>query len=180
MKRGFILIALVLLVSTFAWTATTSATGFQANFVETRTLPGFNTPLITHGEVQFNAEGLRWETTSPYHYLFEMHGKQAWEQLPDGRTRQLDPAQVPWLAAIKQLLSSAFGGNQTELKKYFQVSVTPLANGRRVLLTPKPGALAQAIARIEVTESAPGHPEQLVIHETSGGRLEIRFKPSAP
>lgn len=181
MKRALVSIVLVLLGCAFSVSATTtSVAGFQANFIETRTLPGFNTPLVTHGQVRFSTEGFRWEITSPYHYLFVMHGNQAHEQLPNGRTHQLDPAHTPWLVAVKQLLASALDGNQAELKKYFQVSITPLVHGQRVLLTPKPGALAQAIAHIEVTESAPGHPEQLVIHETSGGRLEIRFKPSAP
>lgn len=153
---------------------------FQANFVETRTLPGFDTPLVTHGQVQFDSAGFRWEVTAPYHYLFEMQGDKAQEQLPDGRVRKLDAAQTPWLIAVRQLLASALSGNQAELQKYFAVRIAPAAKGRQVSLTPKPGALAQAIQGIEVTESAPGHPEQLVIHETGGGRLDIRFTPITP
>jgi hypothetical protein len=39
--------------------------------------------------------------------------------------------------------------------------------------------MANAIVSIEVTESAPGHPQALVIKETSGGRMDIRFSPAA-
>lgn len=163
-----------------AQSAEPATNGFRAAFTETRSLPGFDTPLVTHGQVRFDAGGFRWEVTAPYHYLFEMRGEQAQEQLPDGRVRKLDAAQTPWLLAVRQLLASALSGDPAQLKRYFTAEVTPLAQGRRVLLTPKPGVLAQAIAHIEVTESAPGHPEQLVIQESAGGRLDIRFTPITP
>lgn len=167
-------------VACVARAAVPATPGFQANFVEIRTLPGFDTPLVMHGRVHFDPAGFRWEVTAPYHYLFEMHGEQAEEQLPDGQRRKLDATQIPWLVAVKQLLASALSANQAELQKYFEVQVTPEPKGQHVALTPKPGALAQAIQRIEVTESAPGHPEQLVIRETGGGRLTIRFSPATP
>lgn len=179
-SRATLLVILLLAGISGVHAAAPAAGNFQANFVETRTLPGFDTPLISHGRVQFNAGGFRWEITAPYHYLFEMHGGQAQEQLPDGQVRKFDPAQTPWLIAVKQLLASALSGNRAELQKYFQVETTPQSQGQRVLLAPKPGVLAQAIQGIEVTESAPGHPEQLVIQETGGGRLDIRFTPATP
>ncbi|HKS93849.1 MAG TPA: outer membrane lipoprotein carrier protein LolA [Gammaproteobacteria bacterium] len=154
---------------------------FSARFVETRTLPGFDTALISHGVLSVDAShGFRWEITAPYHYLFEMHGTQAREQLPDGSVRQLDPEQAPWLAAVEQIFVGALSGNMAQLQRYFEVHVQPLARGRRVTLTPKPGPLSQAIAGIEVVESAPGRPEQIEIRETSGGRLQLRFTPISP
>ncbi|MGH8400357.1 MAG: outer membrane lipoprotein carrier protein LolA [Gammaproteobacteria bacterium] len=159
-----------------------ATTGFDASFVQTRTLPGFSAPLVSHGNMRFDqVHGFHWEITAPYHYVFEMNGKQAQEQLPDGSVRQLDPDQTPWLAAVEHIFISALAGDDTDLQRYFNVAATPLAKGRRVLLTPRPGPMADAIISIEVTESAPGHPERLVIKETSGGRMEIRFNSkSAP
>lgn len=174
------LLAVLLCISVCGAHAAPATGNFQANFVEIRTLPGFDTALVTHGQVQFDSAGFRWEVTAPYHYLFDMRGDKAQEQLPDGSVRKLDPAQTPWLVAVKQLLASALSGNQAELQKYFAVQITPSPTGRQISLTPKSGALAQAIQGIEVTESAPGHPEQLVIHETGGGRLDIRFTPITP
>jgi hypothetical protein len=153
--------------------------GFDSTFVQTRNLPGFSTPLISHGSMRFdNVHGFHWEITAPYHYVFEMNGKQAHEELPDGSTRRLDPDQTPWLAAVEHIFISALSGDQTDLERYFAVSVTPLATGERISLTPKPGPMADAIVSIQVTESAPGHPERLEIKETSGGFMDIRFSPA--
>lgn len=158
-----------------------SPTAFTADFVQTRTLPGFNTPLVSHGVLHFDpAQGFRWEITSPYHYLFEMNGGRAQERLPDGTLRKLDPDQTPWLVAVERIFVGALSGDASRLQQYFDVSVQPLARGRRVTLTPKPGPLAQAIARIQVLESAPGRPQQLDIREASGGSMQIRFTPLTP
>jgi hypothetical protein len=153
---------------------------FAADFVQTRTLPGFSTPLVSHGDMGYDAtHGFHWEITQPYHYLFEMNGKQAHEELPDGTKRDLDPDQTPWLAAVEHIFISALSGDRAELQRYFSVvSRSAAGGGDELTLAPKPGAIANAITRIEVTESAPGRPQHLEIFETSGGHMEIRFTPA--
>lgn len=175
--------ALCLLAASGVHAATTPRipAAFSARFVETRSLPGFDTPLISHGLLSVDAaHGFRWEITAPYHYVFEMNGGKAREQLPDGSVRELDTEQAPWLAAVEQIFVGALSGNTARLQRYFDVQVQPLAQGQRVTLTPKPGPLSQAIAGIEVVESTPGRPEQIEIRETSGGRLQLRFTPISP
>lgn len=175
---GFMLAAMLLSRVALAMPSSPTTPGFDATFVQTRTLPGFGTPLVSHGVMRYDqAHGFHWEITAPYHYVFEMHGNTAHEQLPDGSTRILDPAQTPWLAAVQHIFVSALAGNRSDLERYFTLAVTKLAHSQRVLLTPKPGAIAKAIVSIEVIESTPGHPERLVIRETSGGRMDIRFSP---
>lgn len=159
----------------------TTTPSFDASFVQTRSLPGFGAPLVSHGFLRFDAaHGFRWEITAPYHYVFVMNGGQAHEELPDGSTRQLDPSQTPWLAAVEHIFISALSGNRSDLQQYFDVVTQHLSRGQRITLTPKPGPIAEAIISIQVTERAPGHPEQLEIRETSGGRMDIRFTPVAP
>ena len=154
--------------------------GFAASFVQTRTVPDFDTPIVSHGNMSYDAaHGFHWEITQPYHYLFEMNGKQAHEQLPDGTQRDLDPDQTPWLAAVEHIFISALSGDRSQLQAYFSVVEKPAAQGRDLTLTPKPGPIAQAIDRIEVEESAPGQPRHLQIFESSGGHMDIRFTPSA-
>lgn len=175
--------ALCLLAAGAVHAATTPRVpaAFSARFVETRTLPGFDTPLVSHGVLRVDAvHGFRWEITAPYHYLFEMDGAEAREQLPDGSVRQLDPEQAPWLAAVEQIFVGALSGNTARLQRYFEVHVQPLARGRQIMLTPRPGPLSRAIARIQVVESAPGRPEQIDIRESSGGSLQLRFTPISP
>jgi hypothetical protein len=175
---AFVLLGLVALAHAAAPPA-----AFAARFVETRTLPGFDQPLVSHGVMRFSkAQGFHWEITTPYHYVFEMKDGRATEQLPDGSKRTLDPDKTPWLAAVQHIFVSALSGDRARLAPYFKVKVRDLpgGSGRQMTLTPKSGALGQAITRIEVTESAPGQPRHLVIEETSGGRMDMRFTPIPP
>jgi len=151
---------------------------FAASFVQTRTVPNFDTPIVSRGNMRYDkVKGFHWEITAPYHYLFEMSGKLAHEQLPDGTQRDLDPDQTPWLAAVEHIFISALSGDRAELQAYFTVVSTAAANGTDLTLTPKSGPIANAISRIEVEESAPGQPRHLQIFETSGGHMDIRFSP---
>ena len=179
MKSRALLPLLVLCLAPLA-RADAPPAGFAARFVQTRTMPGFDTPIVSRGNMSYDkATGFHWEITRPYHYLFEMNGKQAHEQLPDGTQRDLDPDQTPWLAAVEHIFISALSGDRSKLETYFSVVEKPAAQGEDVTLTPKPGPIAEAIQRIEVEESAPGQPRHLQIFETSGGHMDIRFSPLA-
>ncbi|MGH8307747.1 MAG: LolA family protein [Gammaproteobacteria bacterium] len=147
---------------------------FTAKFIETRTLPGFDQPLVSHGLATFNrARGVTWEVTSPYHYVFKMNPTGVEEQMPDGSVRHLDAQQAPWLGVVRQVFSGALAGDTSELEQYFDVQVSKLKDGRRIELVPKPGAMSQVIKHISVVEA--GTPQSLRIDEASGGRIEIRF-----
>ncbi|MDN5925208.1 MAG: outer membrane lipoprotein carrier protein LolA [Xanthomonadales bacterium] len=151
---------------------------FAASFVQTRTLPGFDQPLVSHGVMRFSADaGFHWEITQPYHYVFDMRDGVAKEQLPDGSSRTLQAGQTPWLEAVEHIFVSALSGDQSRLDQYFVVVIKPLAHGRHVTLTPKPGAMGKVIERIEVTESSPGHPQHMAIDEASGAHMDMRFTP---
>ncbi|HET6655856.1 MAG TPA: outer membrane lipoprotein carrier protein LolA [Gammaproteobacteria bacterium] len=163
-----------------AQAAAPPVSGFAAKFIETRTLPGFDTPLVSHGIMRFDREqGFHWEITKPYRYVFEMDAGRAKEVLPDGTVRQLDPDETPWLEAVEHIFVSALAGDRSDLARYFNVDIQPLpeGEGRHVTLTPKPGAMAKVIDRIEVTETAPGQPRRLQIDEAGGGHMDIRFTP---
>ncbi len=152
---------------------------FSARFVETRTLPGFDQPLVSHGNVRVGpGHRFHWEVTAPYHYRFDMHDGTAVEKLPDGTQRTLRPDQTPWLEAVERLFTSALAGNVAALRQHFSVAIKPLGKGRHVTLIPKSGsAMARVVARIEVTENAQGHPSHLVIVDSTGAHMDIRFQP---
>lgn len=173
-----VLSACLLLFSALAQAADAPPASFAASFVQTRTVPDFDTPIVSHGNMSYDKlRGLHWEITQPYHYLFEMNGKQAHEELPDGTKRDLDPTQTPWLSAVEHIFISALSGDRSQLDAYFSVTQKAAPQGEQLTLTPKPGPIAQAISRIEVEESAPGKPQHLQIFETSGGHMDIRFSP---
>lgn len=170
--------ALLLAVTLPALACAANTGGFAASFVQTRTLPGFEQPLVSHGVMRFSAaDGFHWEITRPYHYVFDMQNGTAHEQLPDGSQRTLKPGQTPWLEAVSHIFVSALAGDRSRLDQYFEVTVKPLAHGRQVSLVPKAGAMGQVIKRIEVTEVAPGQPQHMVIDEESGARMDMRFTP---
>ncbi len=147
---------------------------FSARFVETRTLPGFNQPLVSRGQVAFSrVRGVLWEVTAPYHYVFKMGPSGVEEQLPDGSVRRLDAEHAPWLAVVRHIFISALTGDTSDLEHYFDVRITALKVGRRIELSPKPGPMAKAIKHISVIEA--GTPQFLRIDETSGGRIDIHF-----
>lgn len=172
--------ALLMLLAAAAVRADAPPEPFAASFVQSRTLPGFDAPIVSRGNMRYDkAHGLRWEITAPYHYVFEMAGGKAHEELPDGTARDLDPDQNPWLAAVERIFVGALSGDRSELTAYFDVKTAPASGGEALTLNPKPGPLADAIASIQVIESAPGRPERMQIDETSGGRMEIRFTPLA-
>lgn len=176
-----LLLALPLLASAAQAADTPPVTQFDSKFVQTRSLPGFSAPLTSHGIMRFDkAHGFHWEITEPYHYVFEMNGAVASETLPDGSVRKLDPAQTPWLAAVQHIIVNALSGDRTELQRYFTLVVTPLSKGEQVELTPKQGPMSAAIVSIRVTESAPGHPQEIAIQETSGDHMDIRFTSAVP
>ena len=180
MKR-LMLTVLLLGCAARSWTADLAPPGFDSKFVETRKLPGFSTPLVSHGVMRFDpTHGFHWEITDPYHYVFDMNGAAASETLPDGITRKLDPGATPWLAAVRHIIVTSLSGDRAGLTRYFDVSIVPLPKGERVDLKPKPGPMAEAILTIQVTESAPGHPLDIAIDETSGDRMDIRFTSPTP
>ncbi len=184
MKRQHLTaIALILctaLITVAAGTIPASPNGFDSGFIQTRTLQGFKSPLISRGNVRIDKiHGFRWEITSPYHYVFQMNGGSAEEQLPDGSIRELKTENTPWLGAVERVFVGALAGDQNELQKYFNVQVTRIKSGQEILLTPKSASMATAIDSILLTESAPGHPQQLKILEKSGDKIDIRFVPES-
>lgn len=148
---------------------------FSADFTQTRSLPGFDAPLVSHGRMRFDRDGtLHWTVNEPYHYEFIMHNGTAHEVLPDGSERDLDTAEAPWLAIIQRVLHAALTEDLNTLSAYFRIKRVP----GRLVLTPLASALKSHIDRIEVVQNAA--PEQITIAEHDGGKVEIRFEPIGP
>lgn len=151
------------------------AAAFHASFTESRTLPGFDKPLLSHGVVDFSRkDGVRWEVTAPYHYLFKMDEKGMQEVLPDGSQRSIDVEHAPWLAVIQRIFMGALAGDAILLGEYFDVDAKDTTGGRDIELAPKVGPMAKAIKHVSVTEG--DAPRSIRIDEVSGGVISIRFE----
>ncbi|MDE2234181.1 MAG: outer membrane lipoprotein carrier protein LolA [Gammaproteobacteria bacterium] len=151
---------------------------FNSAFMQTRSIPGFKTPLVSYGIVHVDGvHGFRWQVNSPYHYVFLMQGDKAEELQPDGSVRELKAENTPWLEAVQHIFMAAVAGDLSELQNYFHLEITRLASGQQISMTPRTSAMAAAIESIQLIETTPGQPKQLLIREKSGGRIDIRFHP---
>lgn len=171
---------LVLLALSSATAAAAVPQSFHADFTQTRTLPGFDQPLVSRGEVDFERNGsLHWTVTEPYHYEFVMEDGQAREVLPDGTHRNIDSQDAPWLGIIQRVFRAALSGDDNTLTQYFSVR----RSDKRLQLTPLAAPLKDHIAQINVVGG--DLPDHITITEQGGGEIEIRFsrvtpKPSTP
>lgn len=161
-----------------AWAGSKPPAQFAATFVQTRTLPGFEEPLTSHGLLRISSsDGFYWEIRKPYHYVFAMNGGKAYEELPDGTRRVLKADETPWLRMVQRIFVTALSGNRDRIERWFELKVEPQEHGQHVTLLPRAEAMAQVIERIEVTENAAGRPLHLEIEQASGAHMAIRFTP---
>lgn len=175
------LCALWFALPTAAWAGDTAPPvpdQIAAHFVQKRTLPDFDQPLISQGEVHFSREkGLKWVVKKPYQYTFSFHGDKAYEILPDGTRKTLDPDKAPWLKTVRKVFLGMLSGDQSALEKHFKISTKDQDTGQQITLSPKSRAMAKVIKEITVTRLASGQPRHIVIDEVSGARLDIRLTP---
>ncbi|MGD8689000.1 MAG: outer membrane lipoprotein carrier protein LolA [Gammaproteobacteria bacterium] len=170
MNKRFILVILLTLCVPAGSIAAAPA-DFSADFVQTRSLPGFDVPLVSHGRVHFDREGtLQWTVTRPYHYTFEMAGEQIHETLPDGSQRSLAAEKTPWLATVQHVFRAALTGDRTTLSDYFRIHEA----GNKLVLDPLADSLKGHITRITVVD--PDLPQRITIDEAGGGSIDIRFE----
>lgn len=173
--------ALLLGLPISAWAANTAPPvpdQIAAHFVQKRTLPDFDQPLISQGEIHFSREkGLKWQVDKPYQYTFSFHGDKAYEILPDGTRKTLSPDKAPWLKTVQKIFLGMLSGDESALEEHFKVDAEGQGSGLQMTLTPKSEAMAQVIKKITVTRLSSGQPRHIVIDETSGARLDIRLTP---
>lgn len=175
MRRLLCVVPCAALCLVGALASAAGASSYDAQFSETRTLPGMSRPLVLHGEIRFTpGKHLLWAVNKPYTYRFEIAGDKITETLPDG-TRQTKPlAKTPWAEALFKLFSALFGGDSDALARYFEVS--PGADG--LVLVPRSATLAKWVTRI-VTVGKP-LPHTVTIHGSDGGATRLDFTVLGP
>ena len=150
---------------------------FTASFVQTRTLPSLQQPLVLEGRLRIERSGnLVWAIHSPYQYRFASEGETFVETTPDGRERKINAADAPWLRGVQQLFSALLAGNDESLSTWFVPrDIEETADGTQLELLPAESAVARIIERMELryTERL----ESVGIDEAGGGQTLIRFSP---
>ncbi|MFP3981741.1 MAG: outer membrane lipoprotein carrier protein LolA [Desulfobacterales bacterium] len=146
----------------------------QADFTQEKHLEMLDKPLISKGELYFQApRSLRWEYTQPVRSVLLMHNDEIrrYVRTDSGmeaqKSRSLEAMRV-FLGEICMWMQGDFEGNP-DLEARME-------SDRRVVLTPKDPAMAEVIERIELRlTDTPGVIDAVAIHESSTSYTNIRF-----
>ncbi|MBS3754809.1 MAG: outer membrane lipoprotein carrier protein LolA [Desulfobacterales bacterium] len=146
----------------------------QADFTQEKHLEMLEQPLISKGELYFQApRSLRWEYTQPVRSVLLMHNDEIrrYVRTDSGmeaqKSRSLEAMRV-FLGEICMWMQGEFDANPDLEAR--------MKSDRRVVLTPKDPAMAEVIERIELRlTDTPGVIDAVSIHESATSYTDIRF-----
>lgn len=145
---------------------------YAAHFVERRSLPDMNQPLVLSGTIRFTpGKHLSWAVEKPYRYRFDISGKTIEETLPDGTRKKTPLEETPWAEALFKLFSALLGGDPGALEHYFDLA----RSGDKRVLTPRSKALGKWVSRIVAVGNP--LPRRVTIVSGDGGKTRIEFTP---
>ncbi|KGM54217.1 hypothetical protein N800_04840 [Lysobacter daejeonensis GH1-9] len=148
----------------------------RGEFAQEKRLQGFRNPLKSQGRFLIARErGVLWSTLKPFPSDVVLTRDRILTRQADGRSRvEADARQQPALRSVNAMMFALMSGDVQALTARFSVQPTLLANGAwRLVLTPKPGAMAQAFQR--VTLEGDRYVRSVDIEEPSGDRTQLRF-----
>lgn len=147
----------------------------QADFIQKKKLEILSEPLISKGEIFFEAPGsLRFEYTSPVRSITLVHEDEykKYTQAEDGLTRDSKTQ----LSVMRHVLDEISLWLQGKFKNSTQFNAT-LKPDKRILLTPKTKVIHSVVERIELQLSQkPGLLKKVIIFENKQSRTELIFK----
>ena len=148
----------------------------RGEFTQEKRLQGFRNPLKSQGRFLIARErGVLWSTLKPFPSDVVLTRDRILTRQADGRSRvEVDARQQPALRSVNAMMFALMSGDVQALTARFNLQPTLLAHGGwRLVLTPKPGAMAQAFQR--VTLEGDRYVRSVDIEEPSGDRTQLRF-----
>lgn len=151
--------------------------GFQARFEQERTTPGLDRPFRSEGRlIWVPDERLEWRTESPFEYRYILLPDRIIESTPEDGEQTISLDEAPWLVSLNDLLTAVISGDEAAIAERFSVREAdeqPDNDLRRLVLVPEDARMKERIPEIRVDRDE--YPRRIVIHESGGGRLEIRL-----
>lgn len=147
----------------------------QADFCQTRHLAELDMTVEIRGSMTCERGGrLRWQVDSPMKQIILIGEKSLRiHDVAAGKTMTVDVKKFPWLALIRSSLADTMTGDIQRLQTRFQVKEL---EKHKLRLIPADDALKMFFESMDLTFRADfAAVEQIMIHERSGDRLEIRF-----
>jgi hypothetical protein len=148
----------------------------RGEFVQEKQLQGFKHPLVSKGKLLVaSAHGVVWTTQTPFPSELVLTRDRILTRQADGRSRvEVDARTQPALRSVNAMLFALMSGDVQALTARFNAQPTLLPAGSwRLLLTPKPGALAQAFSQI--TLEGDRYVRTVLIEERNGDRTHLQF-----
>ena len=148
----------------------------RGEFAQEKRLQGFRNPLKSQGRFLIARErGVLWSTLKPFPSDVVLTRDRILTRQADGRSRvEADARQQPALRSVNAMMFALMSGDVQALTARFNVQPTLLANGGwRLVLVPKPGAMAQAFR--QVTLEGDRYVRRVDIEEAGGDRTQLRF-----
>ncbi len=148
----------------------------RGEFVQEKQLQGFKHPLVSKGKLLVaSAHGVVWVTQTPFPSELVLTRDRILTRQADGRSRvEVDARTQPALRSVNAMLFALMSGDVQALTARFNSQPVLLPAGSwRLLLTPKPGALAQAFSQI--TLKGDRYVRTVLIEERNGDRTRLQF-----
>lgn len=148
----------------------------RGEFVQEKRLKGFRNPLKSQGRFLVARErGVLWSTLKPFPSEVVLTRDRILSRHADGRSRvEVDARQQPALRSVNAMMFALMSGDVQALATRFDVQPTLLPEGGwRLMLTPRPGAMAQAFR--QVTLVGDRYVRGVDIEEAGGDHTRLRF-----
>ena len=147
----------------------------RADFIQTRILAELEMKIEIKGEMAAEKNGrLRWQVRSPVRSITVIGSDELkhWDG-ETGKLAVIQQSQFPWLAVLRDCMNDWLSGDPERLGTRFLLEAK---DERTLRLLPKAAQLKNMFKAVEIRSDASFDAiETIIIEETSGDRLEIRF-----
>lgn len=122
----------------------------KCDFVQTKSLHMLKSKVVSKGVMYYGKPNmLRWEYTSPYHYVFILNGQTVWLKNSKGNSK-IDVAQSKMFKEITRIMMSSVLGTCVSNNRDFKVSLSGHGNSWQAVMIPKRNPMKQMFSSITV------------------------------
>lgn len=122
----------------------------KCDFVQTKSLRMLKSKVVSKGVMYYcKPNKLRWEYTSPYHYVFILNGQTVWLKNSKGNSK-IDVAQSKMFKEITRIMMSSVLGTCVSNNRDFKVSLSGHGNVWQAVMIPRRNPMKQMFSSITV------------------------------
>jgi len=151
----------------------------RGEFEQSKQVQGFARPLVSRGSfIVARERGVLWITRTPFPSQLRLTRDEILATQANGAVAfRLDASKEPAVRVINGLMFSLLNGDLGGLEQHFKIEGSADAKAWALVLTPKAGAIARLMNRIELAGDR--HVRSIRIDEANGDKTTIRFSAQA-